>query len=286
MASDKYSAVWVSHTSISDFLSCPRAYYLRHVYKDPKTNHKLKLMSPPLALGQSVHEVLESLSVLPTAQRFSEPLLSKFEVSWKKVSGKRGGFTSTDVEQRYKERGMEMIRRVMDNPGPIERQAVKIKMDLPNYWLSEEENIILCGKIDWLEYLPKTDSVNIIDFKTGKNDEDGESLQLPIYLLLVQNCQKRNVEKVSYWYLERNSDLTETKLPDADESYKKVLDIARKVKLARALGKYNCPTGGCMHCKPYEAIINGQTEYVGTDEYNADIYISNSLESEDTSVVL
>ncbi|KKQ37796.1 MAG: hypothetical protein US54_C0025G0014, partial [Candidatus Roizmanbacteria bacterium GW2011_GWA2_37_7] len=47
MAPDKFSAVWVSHTSISDFLQCPYAYYLKHVYKDPKTGHKMKIMSPP-----------------------------------------------------------------------------------------------------------------------------------------------------------------------------------------------------------------------------------------------
>ena len=56
---------------------------------------------------------------------------------------------------------------------------------------SPEENIILCGKIDWLKYNEDTDSVCIIDFKTGKHDENGESLQLPIYQLLLKNLQKR-----------------------------------------------------------------------------------------------
>ena len=285
MAIDKYLAVWVSHTSISDFLNCPRAYYLRHVYKDPKTNHKLKLMVPPLALGQAVHEVLESLSVIPVAQRFLVPLVSKYDTAWKKVSGKKGGFRSIDDEQRYKERGRKMIQRVVDNPGPINKQAVKIKMDLPNYWLSEDEGIILCGKIDWLEYLPQNDTVNIIDFKTGKNDENKDSLQLPIYLLLVQNCQRRKVEKASYWYLARSNELTECELPNSVKAHKKVLDVARKVKLARVLNKYTCPMSGCMHCKPFDKILSGDAEFVGVDEYNADIYIDNYIEG-DTSVVL
>ena len=286
MASDKYSAVWVSHTSISDFLNCPRSYFLKHVYKDPVTNHKIKLMSPALALGQAVHEVLEGLSILPVNERFDVPLISKYETVWKKVAGKLGGFSNPETEQRYKVRGEEMLMRVTDHPGPLAHQAVKIKMDLPNYWLSEEENIILCGKIDWLEYLPVTDSVHIIDFKTGKNDEDGDSLQLPIYLLLVDNCQKRNVEKASYWYIGRNDDLTPCTLPKIDEAEKKVLDVARKVKLARTLGKFACPTGGCMHCKPYEAILRNEAELVGTDEYNADVYIASDQNDSDTSVIL
>jgi len=86
---DKYSAVWVSHTSISDFLHCPRAYYLRNIYKDPKTGHKIKLMAPALALGLTVHEVLESLSLLPKNKRFEEPLLVKFDKVWEKVSGRK-----------------------------------------------------------------------------------------------------------------------------------------------------------------------------------------------------
>jgi CRISPR/Cas system-associated exonuclease Cas4 (RecB family) len=287
MTGDKYSAVWVSHTSISDFLKCPKAYFLKHVYKDPKTNHKIKLMLPPLALGQAVHEVIESLSVLPVEDRFSEPLLKRFEISWKKVAGKKGGFLSDNVEQGYKIRGEAMLKRVMDHPGPITKQAVKIKMDLPNYWLSEEENIILCGKIDWLKYLPVTDSVHIIDFKTGKNEEDGDSLQLPIYLLLVTNCQKRPVEKASYWYLERNNELTECILPDIKSAHKRVLDIARKIKLARTLEKYACPMGnGCNHCKPYEVILKGNAQLVGADEYNADVYISTTPPDHNESVIL
>lgn len=286
MSSDKFSAVWVSHTSISDFLQCPRAYFLKHVYKDPAKNHKIKLMAPPLALGQSVHEVIESLSVLPVDSRFKTPLINKFEDSWKKVSGKKGGFSNLEAEQRYKLRGEEMLKRVTANPGPISRQAVKIKMDLPNYWLSEEENIILCGKIDWLEYLPVTNGVHIIDFKTGKSDEGKESLQLPIYLLLATNCQTRKVEKVSYWYLDREDDLTECALPDFEDAQKKVLDVARKIKVSRALDKYSCPTGGCMYCKPYETILRGEVEFVGVDEYNANIYILKDENNIPESVIL
>ncbi len=271
---DKYTATWVSHTSISDFLRCPRAYYLKNVYRDPKTNHKIKLMAPSLALGQAVHEVLESLSVLPKHSRFSESLMDKFEKSWSKVTGKKGGFTSPESEYKYKTRGQEMIRRVMNNPGPISGLAIKIQMDLPYFWLSEEDNIILCGKVDWLEYLPDTDSVHIIDFKTGKAEEDPESLQLPIYRLLVERCQKRQASRASYWYLDNSDELTPKELPDIQIAQKKILDVARQVKLARQLERFKCPQGdGCNSCAPMEAILGNKAEFVGNDEYNADVYI-------------
>lgn len=289
---DKFTATWVSHSSISDWLKCPRSYYLKNVYRDPKTKHKIQLMAPPLALGSAVHEVIESLSVLPTKERFNESLIKKFQTAWKKVSGKAGGFRDVATEEKYKLRGEAMLRRVMDHPGPLLNLAVKISDDLPHYWLSEEDNIILCGKIDWLEFLPDTDSVHIIDFKTGKNEEDSGSLQLPIYHLLVQNCQHRRAERASYWYLDINDELTPKELPDLAEAHNQVLEVARQIKTARKLERFKCPHGddGCYACRPMEAIIQGKAEFVGLNDYKADVYImpeqTEAQDKTETSVLL
>ena len=293
---DKFAATWVSHTSMSEFLRCPRAYYLKNVYKDPKTKHKIQLMSPPLALGQVVHNVLESLSTLPTDQRLDESLIKKFDLEWKKVTGKRGGFFDEQTEEAYKERGIAMLQRVMANPGPITRLAVKIKEDLPQYWLSEEDEIILCGKIDWLEYLPDEDAVAIIDFKTSKQEENESSLQLPIYHLLVHNCQHRKVVGASYWYLELNDDLTPKELPDLAEAHEQVLAVAKRVKTARKLEHFKCPHGekGCWACRGMEKILSGEAEFVGENDYRQDIYVlppsaknnTQSENKEEASVIL
>ncbi len=273
---DKFTAVWVSHSSISDFLKCPRAYYLNNVYKDPATGHKIQLMAPALALGGAVHEIVEALSKIPTVDRFKTPILEKFRTLWqRKYTGKQGGFSSPEQEQLYFQRGEEMLRRLIDHPGPLANKAVKIQGDLPQYWLSEEENIILCGKIDWLEYLPDQDAVHIIDFKTSKTEENGESLQLPIYHLLVKNTQHRHVAKASYWYLELNDEPTAKELPDLEEAHEQVLAVAKKMKLARKLDHFKCPHGdeGCYACLPLERIIKGEAEKVGVSEFRQDIYI-------------
>jgi ATP-dependent helicase/DNAse subunit B len=289
MPQDKYTAVWVSHSSISDFLECPRAYFLKNVYKSPSSGHKITLMSPPLALGQIVHEVLESLSVLPTDKRFDEPLLTHLTKSWEKVTGKKGGFFDKDTEERYFSRAKEMIKRVERHPGPLSELAVKIKDDLPNFWLSEEDEIILCGKIDWLKYRPVDDSVEIIDFKTSKNEEGTESLQLPIYHLIASYCQSREVAGAAYWYLNISDELSPKDLPPLEKSKEKILKIARQIKLARALRKFECPDGGCHSCKPYEAILNGEAEFVGVDNIRRDIYVLARKEKtklKDDSIVL
>lgn len=263
---------------------------LKNVYKDPKTGHKIKLITPPLALGQAVHEVVESLSEIKTDLRFKEPLMDKFERAWKKVTGKSGGFFDQETEYKYKTRGEEMIRRVIKNPGPVAELAVKINMELPYYWLSEEDNIILCGKIDWLKYNQEKDSVEIIDFKTSKNEEGIESLQLPIYNLLVHNCQKRKVDGAWYWYLGMNDELTQKSLPDLKESEEIILKKAKKIKLARQMERFLCPNGdaGCRACRPYEMILKGEAEAVGSDEYRADVYVINkpTRNEEEDAVVL
>jgi ATP-dependent helicase/DNAse subunit B len=273
-AKDKFKAVWLSHSSIGDFLKCPRLYYLRNVYKDPRSGHKFNIMSPPLALGQLVHEVVEGLSVLPVEERFLVSPVDTYEKSWEKLSGEKGGFKNEEQENDYKERGIRMLRNVIDNPGPILKKAIKIKADggLPYYWFSEEENIILCGKVDWIEYVEEDDSIHIIDFKTGKNDEDSDSLQLPIYLLLATNLQKRKISKASYWYLDKEKEPKAVDIPDIKDSIDKITKIAARVKLSRQLNHFVCKTGGCRNCIPFERVIKGEGKKVFVDDYNRDIY--------------
>ncbi len=288
MAKDKYTAVWVSYSSISDFLKCPRAYYLKNVYRSPDTGHKIKIISPPLSLGQIVHEVIEGLSVLPVENRFDESLVEELGQIWPKVSGKQGGFTDFETEAVYKKRGQEMLRRLMNNPGPLKNKAVKIKMSLPYYWLSEKDNIILCGKIDWLEYLAESDGVHIIDFKTGKREEDKNSLQLSIYYLLATFCQNHPVKKVSFWYLENSESPVEKPLPNLKKSTEIILEIAKKIKLARQLSVFKCPNkNGCYACLPFEQVLKNEANFIGVSGNNEDIYILEKLkEVEEQSVIL
>ena len=274
---DKYSAIWVSHSSMGDFLKCPRLYYLHNVYKDPKTKRKINIVNPALSLGVSVHEVLENLANFPSEERMNRDLIKDFENAWEKVSGKRGGFQNEEEEKEYKERGKMMIENVKKDPRFLVNKRIKLprgEMN-PNFYLSEEDNIILNGQVDWIEYLDD-DTLHIVDFKTGKNEENESSLQLPIYILLCNALQKRKVSRASYWYLETDK-MIEKELPDIDTSFKQVYDIAIKVKSAREKGEFLCPKGkdGCFGCKPFEKIINKDesVKYIGVGGFNQDIYM-------------
>ena len=286
---DKYSAVWVSHSSMGDFLKCPRAYYLHNVYKDLKTKRKINIINATLSLGTAVHEVLEGLvkNGIKVEDRFKEPLTKKLEKVWDKVSGKKGGFSSYEEEMEIKTRAESMLLRVEKNREPLLHKTVRIKNGgnnmPPNFFLSPDENIILCGKIDWLIYRPEDDSVHILDFKTGKNEEKEESLQLLIYRLLLENLQKRKVNGASYWYIDRDDKPIEVFLPDKKKAFEKVIKIAREVKEMREKTNeispeevFLCPKGnnGCFACRPFEKILQGEAEYVGLDDMNHDLYIT------------
>ncbi len=281
MQTKKTHPLWISHSSIGDFLACPRAYYIKHVYKDPKTNNKVTLINPALALGQMVHQVLEALSIVKAEDRLKEPLIEQYNKAWLSITGELGGFSSPEQELEYKNRGAIMINRVMFHPGPIVNKAIKLVSPdslPPRFYLSKEEDILLCGKIDWLEYLPATDSVHIIDFKTGVGEEREDSLQLPIYALLVKNCQNRAVSKISYWYLERDNEPVEKPLPDLQKAHDMLLTIGLQMKEARAKKEFKCPRGGCFACKPLENILSGKAKLVGTTDYQ-DVYMLPKLEN-------
>lgn len=273
MPEDRPGSVWISHSSLSQFRRCPRAYFLSYLFRNSNRN-KIGVLSPALSLGSAVHNVIESRSELPIAERFKESMLVQFDKIWKsKYSGEQGGFHSSSYESTLHDRGEAMLKTVMDNPGPLLKLAIKVRgygslPDLPRYYISEEDDLLLCGKIDWVEYDPDTDSVKLLDFKTGSGREDSESLQLPIYHLLVHNLQKRDVTGAYYWYLEQSPTPEEKELPDLEEARAKVLAEGMKLKTARKLNHFKCPEGeaGCKYCQPLERVARGEGKFI----YNAD----------------
>ena len=253
----------------------------------------MSIVSPAMSLGSAVHQTVESLAAIPTEKRGElfaagisgkpDKLLEKFEKSWSAIAGKKGGFVTAEEEAGAHARGIAMILRVAAHPEPLLQKAIRFggaKMDaggmLPNFFLSEKDNIILCGKLDWLIYQPNDDSVHILDFKTGKNEEKEDSLQMPIYLLLLDRLQKRKISGASYWYLDRDDAPFSVNLPSVAKSFDRVFEVAIQVKKARdTAGPFLCPQGpaGCFACKPFEKILAGEAEYLGVGEYNQDLYM-------------
>ena len=265
--------VWISHSAISDFDICPRLYYLRYLYRDPKTNHRIQVADPCLTLGMVVHRIIEEVGKLPAERRFEIPLVDRFERRWQFYSGKKGGFVSLKEEEGFKTRGIRMIKK-LENSKIIRNQNYKMGNELPKVQLFRDQNLILVGNIDWIELLPDR-TLHIIDFKTGKTEEDENSLQLPIYQILAHYNFKEPIKKISYWYLDKDEEPVSVELNPIQSYISIIREKALEIRETIESNKFVCksPNGKCYKCEKYEKIISNKAEYVDYDpEMNRDLY--------------
>lgn len=290
---DKYKAVWLSHSSISDYKKCQKLYYFQNLYKNPKTNKKINISSPYKALGIAVHGVLEPLNKIVSNDRDKQNLLELFEKEWSKHIS-IAGFDNDEQAQSFKNRGIKMLETVMSDMKLLQNRTISQQHYyegelLPNIYLDEYENIILCGNIDWIEYNENDKSLSVIDFKTGKREESEDSLQLPIYKILLQTLQNKwQIKNGKYWYLETGQIVEKEITQDTIEKVKKdILSIGIEIRDKRFVWNekkkiwenlkniennfVQCNNDNC-DCHKYQKIINGQAKLLGVDIYGKEVY--------------
>lgn len=305
---DKYKAIWLSHSSIGDYEKCPRLYYLHNIYKDKTTNKKIGIVSPYMSLGIAVHNVVEALRVFKVDERKEKitNMLTDFEIEWQKVTGKKGGFETVQQEHEFKTRGIDMLGNVIKDPKMLLHKTIATSSYydgdmLPNYYVSTEENIILCGNVDWIEYLEESKSLRVIDFKTGRNEEKEESMQLFIYKLLIEKLGcKWPVSSGAYWYFDSGL-VTDKSISDASkiiEVVNKIIKIGIEIRDKKFewsenanygrggwaerknfVSNFKCVSddGSCRACADYEKVFakDPSAEYIGVDMYGKDSYFIN-----------
>lgn len=290
---DKYKAIWLSHSSISDYKKCQRLYYLQNIYKNPKTGKKINLSSPYKTLGVSVHSVLENLNKLKIEDRLKVDFLSRFEEEWNK-NVLVAGFNNKEEEGMFKDRGIKMLQNVKEDYKILKNKTIPLNTYydgdmLPNIYVDEYENVILCGNLDWIEYNQEDKTLSVVDFKTGKNEEKEDSYQLPIYKILLESLQdKWKVKNGKYWYLEPG-DIVEKSI--SEDTVSKILEDVKKIgieirdkrfswdekfsawqPLYEVEERFLCTGGEKCECKKYDKVLNGEGMYLGEDIYGKEIY--------------
>ncbi len=248
------NAIFISPSSLSDFEKCPKLYYYRYVYKTPDTGLKIQIINPALALGQAVHDTIERFILLEPSARTKSALDTIFATVWQGLSGEKGGFSSTEEEKEYKDRGEAMLTNFFGNNHFLTAQKFK----MPEFLKAElGDDLILTGKLDWIEKVG--DGYHLVDFKTGKNEEKENSPQLPIYAVLAGKILGTDDIKASYWYLDQGKNLRDFALPDMEEF---ALDLKRKglvIKKSRLTNSFVCPKGeSCWACRDMVAVIVGK----------------------------
>ncbi len=264
--------IWISHSAISAFSRCPHLYYYQYEYRNPKTGNRIQTINPYFSLGLAVHETVESLSDVPIKKRTSISLEERFEKIFKNYHGIKGGFLSKKKEEKFKKRGLSMVKKVEGSP-LLHNPSTSTTTDFPTVNLSKNGSVKLVGSLDWIEILP-SGGAHIIDFKTGSSKENGNSLQLPIYVILSKGNLSKTVEKVSYWYLENDDEPVTQKIEDLSLSMEKIKEKAYNIKEAVEQKFFPCNyPGRCFACSEYEKIFAGEAEMIETDgKRNKDVF--------------
>lgn len=261
-------ALWVSYTGLKDFWKCPRSYYLKNRYRDPKTQNRLLIASPPMTLGSLVHDAIRWYLATGRTASF-EDIIKLYRNHWLKYSGKRGGFTDRKEEGDFGRRGLAMLDNFYKNKEILEKNLPAY--DFLRYRL--DDAIVLNGKVDFIGELPDG-SLHILDFKTGAKDED-DSTQLWLYAILAEGTFGKPVSKISYWYLDRDSSPKEAVLDPLQEKLEWLIEKAKEIKQAVKKDEWVCveKEGAYNECQRYQAIIDGKGEFQFSDEaFKKDIY--------------
>ncbi|MCL5018903.1 MAG: PD-(D/E)XK nuclease family protein [Patescibacteria group bacterium] len=268
-------ALFISHTGLKDFLNCPRAYFLKNRFKNPKTGYRMQIVSAPMTLGSLVHDAIKwYLQTGRTASK--DDVIKKYRNHWLKYRGKKGGFKDIEEEAVFGKKGLQMIDNFFENLSGLEPNLAEY--DFLKYLI--DEGIILNGKLDFIGILPDG-SLHVLDFKTGTKDED-DPLQLHLYAILAESNFQKPVSKVSYWYLEREDAPREAVLDGLEEKIEWVKAKALEVKKAISENNWVCikKEGLCRECKNYQAIIEGKGEFLFSDvNYKKDMYFLDQTNS-------
>lgn len=258
----------ISYTSLSDFLRCPRAYYLKNVYRDPRQGYRLQISSPYLTLGATIHDSLKWFLEAEEKPTRAETI-DKFKNLWRKYRQKRGGFKSLEEEAGFGTRGLKMLDNFLGHVEVLEPAAPFLHF--PKFELVDD--IILWGNMDFVGKCPDG-TLHVVDFKTGSRDEESP-LQLYIYAILAEANLQIPVSKASFWYLDREDEPRSIVLDPLEGQIEWLKQKGLELKEAVTKNEWICIKSPdlCRDCRDYQAILDGKGEYLFSDDsFRKEVY--------------
>lgn len=200
------------------FAQCPKSYhfyYLDPVYSPMKG--ELKRMPQNIysfhTLGKAVHNALTLFYHSPPEQRGKDQLKEHLKQTWRSEVmrqknpplGKWGGFGTLEEERESYKEALEMLTNFAEMveadfeieylPTADFTHSIKDYQDLITP-LSNDFDI--SGKFDLVAR--EGNSLHIVDFKTGKKEEESP-FQLRFYKILAEEKFKKPVKKASFYFL-------------------------------------------------------------------------------------
>ncbi len=182
---------------LSMFVQCPQKYKFAYV---DRLAAEFRVPRPYFTMGENVHSALRDfLGYVPIDERTEERLHQLLRSYWKK---NRKGFENTEDEKKWGEKALSMLTLF------YQKQTWDIKPLLveQNLEILINPDLSLTGKIDRIDNT-SDGSINIIDYKTGKEPNDAQSflmddIQLLAYSYLAQKHLRRNITSAGCLYLQ------------------------------------------------------------------------------------
>lgn len=259
-----YSKIY-SPYRLSVFGQCPKRFHFE--YLDPiysRMKNELKRLPHNIfnfhTLGKAVHNAITLFYHSPQEYRTKKQLKEHLKETWrsemmwnkKPPLGKWGGFASLEEEREIYSQALLMLKKffkMAETELEIEYLPTKnFKRSIEDY-----QNLItpLSGNFDIsgkFDLITRNDdgSLHIIDFKTGKKEDD-DHFQLRFYKLLAEENFQKPVKKASFYFLKtgnkREFDLEKEK----KERIKK--EILVKINQVKATENFKPkPSKLCQFC--------------------------------------
>ncbi len=259
MADINFSNIY-SFSKLNLFDNCKKQYYFN--YLDPEIAPRKKEFIKPRdykTKGQAVHGAITLFYHLSDKERTFENLKKCLEHAWfselnsdlRPPLGLLGGFKDIGHERETYKESLILLKNFFelkdDNPSLFLIPSKNIKDSFDDYKDMIKpigDSVSISGKFDQIDKL-ENNNLRIIDFKTGKNNQN--IFQLEFYKFLAELNFNSKVETVSFYYLGNKKIKNYNAFNIDNENVKK--EILEKVKTIKSTEKFPPnPTRLCSHC--------------------------------------
>jgi RecB family exonuclease len=233
----------LSASAIDRYRRCARRFW----YQDVLRLRVEQEPSPVLAQGNAIHHALERFFGLPLESRSAANLHVALRAVWH--LHRRKAFASREEEAYYGRDALELL------------SGFAASYDLRVQPLAREQRVRfrftgglqLVGKIDRVDEASDEESIEVVDFKTGR--QLLESRDLPaepatqVYVLAAEALFKRPVSKVRLIYLRGHEVSWIPEREDVDELRERLLSVCAEITGANKFPAL--PGAHCDWC-PYQ----------------------------------
>jgi len=276
--------------SLGLYVKCPKQFYFE--YLDNYTSvypHKQEIKNiqieagkrKELTLGSLLHIILNDFFRLPKDERHEEKIVTLLKETWTGENGgargKSGGFPNIEEERQWYREALDILTRFCHSQDLAPDIAYLPEKEKENEFIKANflkvnvrSDVTLAGKIDRIDKSETGEVYHLIDYKTGKSEQN-DDFQLMAYSILATEALGMPPTKASYLYLRSGNLKSFDPNKEAIECTKaRIIEIAEQIRNEKDF--LPRPTKMCYYCDylefcpAKEKARNLIAEYKGEDE--------------------